>query len=263
MDLTADTQAVRELYESVEGEVFALIFGEQIHVGGFDGSLALADAAGINGGEGVELCCGTGAGMRFLVRYRQVESMVGVELASAVVQRGRARCEEEGLAQVTFLNEDACHSGIAAESADFVWSEDAWCYVPDKPRLIREAARIVRRGGTIAFTDWVEGVGLEAGERELLSAAMKITNLVSRAGYAQLLEENGCEVLVEESTGLFEKQVALIAEMLDSQYKWDALKLLSFDADRVALLVQGLRMLADWGGAGKLEQARIVARRAT
>jgi hypothetical protein len=29
-------------------------------------------------------------------------------------------------------------------SADFVWGEDAWCYVADKPRLIHEAARIAR-----------------------------------------------------------------------------------------------------------------------
>jgi SAM-dependent methyltransferase len=31
------------------------------------------------------------------------------------------------------------------------WSEDAWCYVADKPKLIAEAVRMVRPGGVIAF----------------------------------------------------------------------------------------------------------------
>jgi len=47
--------------------------------------------------------------------------------------------------------------GLPSDSADFVWSEDAWCYVPDKPKLIAEAARIVRRGGR----DRVHRLGLK------------------------------------------------------------------------------------------------------
>ena len=58
-------------------------------------------------------------------------------------------------------------SVLAAGSADFVWGEDAWCYVTDKPKLIAEAARVVKSGGTIAFTDWVEGpAGLTDAEAD-------------------------------------------------------------------------------------------------
>ena len=57
----------------------------------------------------------------------------------------------------TFVLADVCASGLPAATADFVWGEDAWCYVVDKPRLVAEAARLVKPGGTIAFTDWVEG----------------------------------------------------------------------------------------------------------
>ena len=75
-----------------------------------------------------------------------------------VVERGRRRCQAEGLAdRIAFTLADACDTGLPAASADFVWGEDAWCYVVDKPRLIAEAARLVKPGGTIAFTDWVEG----------------------------------------------------------------------------------------------------------
>ena len=54
---------------------------------------------------------------------------------------------------------DACATGLPGGAADFVWGEDAWCYVVDKDRLIGEAARLVKAGGTIAFTDWIEGRG--------------------------------------------------------------------------------------------------------
>jgi SAM-dependent methyltransferase len=51
--------------------------------------------------------------------------------------------------------------------ADFIWGEDAWCYVTDKPKLIAEAERLVRGGGVIAFADWVEGpTGLSMGEAQ-------------------------------------------------------------------------------------------------
>jgi len=37
-----------------------------------------------------------------------------------------------------------------------VWGEDAWCYITDKDRLIREAAACSKPGGTLAFTDWLQ-----------------------------------------------------------------------------------------------------------
>ena len=64
----------------------------------------------------------------------------------------------EGLAdRITFTLADVCDTGLPGGQADFVWGEDAWCYVATRRRLIAEAARLVKPGGTIAFTDWVEG----------------------------------------------------------------------------------------------------------
>ena len=259
-DTRAAAEAVRELYDSSTGELFALIYGEQIHLGGFNASMALADSAGIRGGRGVDLCCNSGAGMRFLSRYRDVESMIGVDISSVAVEKGRARAEEDGITNVEFVIADACESGIPSDSADFVWGEDAWCYVPDKALLIKEAVRIVRPGGTIAFVDWVEGDHLTDSERELLSEVMRFPSLQTRGGYARMLEEDGCQVLIAEDTGLFSRQMELMADMLDTQHRWDALRVTSFDAEQVDATVQGLRMLAQWGTAGKIEQARIVAR---
>jgi len=151
---------VQAVYSGPEGELWELIMGEQIHIGGFASSMDLAEKAGIGPGtKGVDLCCCNGAGMRFLVRFRDVTRMEGVDATAKVVEQGCSRCELEGLSdRIEFTLADVCDSGLADASADFVWGEDAWCYVVDKEKLISEAARIVKPAGVIAFTDWIEAM---------------------------------------------------------------------------------------------------------
>ena len=256
-------EAVREVYDGPEGDLFSLVMGEQIHLGGLESSRALAEAAGIRGGRGVDLCCCNGAGMRFLVRYQEVESMIGIDLAEKVVNSGRERCrQDDSASQIEFRCGDACASDLGDGCADFVWSEDAWCYVPNKERLVAEAARIVRTGGTIAFSDWVEGpAGLSDSEREFLCASMKFDNLETIDGYRGLLEAGRCDVIMAEDTGIYAPQMALFADILEKQLRWDALCLLDFDEQKVDALIHGFRILSDWGAAGKIAQARFVARR--
>ena len=101
-----DVQAV---YGGPEGQLWELVMGQQIHVGGFASSMDLAEKAGIGTGmSGVDLCCCNGAGMRFLVRFRNVAKMQGVDATETVVELGRRRCQAEGLAdRITFTL--ACH----------------------------------------------------------------------------------------------------------------------------------------------------------
>ena len=148
---------VQEVYSGPEGDLWEMVMGEQIHIGGFTSSMDLAERAGIGAGtSGVDLCCCNGAGMRFLVRFRNVAAMHGVDATETVVERGRERCAAEGTAdRIEFTLADVTASGLPDGEADFVWGEDAWCYVEDKDELIAEAARLVKPGGTIAFTDWV------------------------------------------------------------------------------------------------------------
>ena len=225
---------VKAVYDGPEGNLWELLMGEQIHIGGFKSSMELAERAGIGAGQrGVDLCCCNGAGMRFLVRFRDVASMIGVDATTTVVERGRARCAEEGLAdRIEFKLADVCASGLPDGQADFVWGEDAWCYVEDKAKLVAEAARLVKPGGTIAFTDWVEGpAGLSDEEAEAFLVGMKFPSVQDIEGYRSLLESNGCEVAVAEDTGRFAPYVDLYLQMADMQLTYDALKILGFDLE--------------------------------
>jgi len=54
----ATLEHVQAVYSGAEGDLWELIMGQQIHIGGLRSSMDLADRAGIAGGSsGVDLCC--------------------------------------------------------------------------------------------------------------------------------------------------------------------------------------------------------------
>jgi ubiquinone/menaquinone biosynthesis C-methylase UbiE len=226
--------------------------------------MELADRAGIGAGQrGVDLCCCNGAGMRFLVRFRDVASMIGVDATTTVVERGRARCAEEGLAnRIEFRLADVCASGLPDGQADFAWGEDAWCYVEDKAKLVAEAVRIVKPGGTIAFTDWVEGpAALCEPEAERFLRFMKFPSVGAIEDYRGLLEKNGCKVAVSEDTGRFAPYVDLYLQMVEMQLTYDALRILGFDVEGLGAVAGEFAFLQELAHAGKIAQGRFIASR--
>lgn len=255
---------VRSVYGGAEGDLWELVMGEQIHIGGFQSSMDLAERAGIGEGmTGVDLCCCNGAGMRFLLRFRGVERMTGVDATNKVVERGRGRCAAEGMSErAGFVLADACQTGLPSGCADFVWGEDAWCYVVDKKGLIAEAARLVKPGGTIAFTDWVEGPGgLTDEEAERFMVFMKFPNIEDMRGYPELLRTNGCEVRIAEDTRRFAPCVNLYMDMLNKQLTYDALRVIGFDADLMGSLAKEMAFARELAHAGKIVQGLFVAKR--
>jgi SAM-dependent methyltransferase len=254
---------VRAVYTGPEGDLWELLMGQQIHLGGYKSSLALADLAAITPGlRGVDLCCCNGAGMRFLVRFRGVAAMIGVDATAATLARGRARTTAEGLdEQIRFVHADVCQSGLPDHTADFVWGEDAWCYVIDKAQLVDEARRILKPGGIIAFTDWLLGpAAMTPAELARLLAFMKFPNLQTLAGYRELLSQHGGTVLVAEDTGRFAPCVDLYLAMVDQQLTYDALRILDFNAAALAALAAEMQFLGELAHAGKIIQGRLVAK---
>jgi SAM-dependent methyltransferase len=255
----ADVQAV---YSGPEGRLWELLMGEQIHIGGLQSSSDLAERAGIGEGRhGVDLCCALGAGMRFLVRFRRVARMTGVDATRTMLDLGRRRCADEGLAkQISFVEADVCATGLPNGQFDFVWGEDAWCYVEDKAKLMAEAVRLIKANGRIAFTDWMEGpAGLTTDEARRYLTFMKFPNVLNLAEYVSLLEANSCTVRVARDTGRFAGQVPLYIAMIERQLTYDALKIIGFDGGLAEHLLDEMRFMQSLAETGKIIQALIVA----
>jgi SAM-dependent methyltransferase len=256
-----DVQAV---YNGPEGDLWELIMGEQVHIGGFASSMDLANKAVIQAGtKGVDLCCCNGAGMRFLVQFKNVASMHGVDATETVIQRGRERCKAVGFnGKIFFTLAQVTATGLEAETMDFVWGEDAWCYVEDKPALIAEAARLVKSGGVIAFTDWIEGPkGLTDSEARRFMTFMKFPNIQDLGGYQNLLKVNGCKVLVAEDTGRYAPCIDLYLDMLQKQLTFDALRIINYDADLMQTLAGEMSFTQELAHAGKIVQGLFVAKK--
>jgi ubiquinone/menaquinone biosynthesis C-methylase UbiE len=255
---------VRHVYEGAEGDLWELLMGQQIHIGGMRSSMDLAERAGIGAGQrGVDLCCCNGAGMRLLVRFRNVAAMTGVDVTATVLERGRARCHEEGLGdRIKFVLADACATELPSDRADFVWGEDAWCYVEDKTALVAEAVRLVRPGGTIAFTDWVEGPkGLSDAEAEQFLRFMKFPNVQTLDGYPRLLERAGCEMIDASDTGRFASHIELYMQMAQMQLSYDVLRILDYNLAALEAIGGAMGWMVELARAGKIVQGRFIARK--
>ncbi len=253
---------IQTVYSGAEGKLWELLMGEQIHIGGLTSSMHLAEKAQIKPQTtGVDLCCCSGAGMRFLLRFRDVDRMHGVDMTSAMIDLGKQRCADEGYAdRATFILAKAIDTGLPDGQFDFVWGEDAWCYVDDKPSLIKEATRLIKPGGTIAFTDWCEGpAGLSDEQAQRFLAFMKFPSFATCDDYRHLLEANNCDVLEADDTGQFPPHVDLYIDMVSKQLTYDALKIIGFDQSLLQQIAGELGFVRTLAHEKRIIQARFIA----
>lgn len=83
-------------------------------------------------------------------------------------------------------------------SQDAVISQEALLHVPDLERTFREAHRVLRAGGRLAFTNWIIHRPLSEPQRQLLRDGMAAATLIGIDRHVELLRDAGFEI---EATG--------------------------------------------------------------
>ena len=146
-------------------------------------------------------------------------------------------------------------------SADFVYSKDAWCYMPDKQQIIDQAARIVKPGGKVMFTDWIEGEGLSDPEAQRFLSLMTFPAIPTVEEYAQMLKKAGFEVEIAENSGRFSPAMNSYVHMLKRQAVYDAKKLLGWDEGAYDKLISDFEFMAKLAREGKIIQGMFVGRK--
>ncbi len=121
---------------------------------------ALADACAVSAGQEV-LDVGAGDGNFALACVREGASVVACDISPGMVERGRARSEEEGY-DVEWVLGDAEDLPFEDTRFDCVGSVFGAFIAPRPDIAARELFRVVRPGGTVGLTAWTpEGVMAE------------------------------------------------------------------------------------------------------
>ncbi|HEY1428848.1 MAG TPA: class I SAM-dependent methyltransferase [Candidatus Tumulicola sp.] len=99
---------------------------------------------------------GCGDGTTAIPAARLGANVLGVDIASNLVEAGNARAREAGLDNIRFQEGDACDlSGLADKSFDLVVSVFGAMFAPKPMDVAKEMARVTRSGGRIVMGNWI------------------------------------------------------------------------------------------------------------
>jgi len=141
----------------------------------------------------VDAGCGVGAADRWLAaRYDAFVCGLNVHDGQIMTARDRGRHPTE---RVRFSRQDYTEMGIASGAVDIVWGLESICHCEDKRAFVREAYRVLRRGGRIMVADFFQTRdalnAVDAENVRAWTAGWAIPNLATVNGFRHLLETSG------------------------------------------------------------------------
>lgn len=172
---------------------------DQDHFGGVEANDILIAKAGIERGHRVlDVCSGMGGPARYIAD-RVGCKVVGLDFTRSRFQAAQRLTKMARLERlVTFEHGNALDMPFADAQFDVVIGQEAWCHVPEKPKLIAECVRVTKPGGVVAFTDILRKQALSSDEMDRLCREMTFPTLESLEGYTALLEARGCRMVARD-----------------------------------------------------------------
>jgi arsenite methyltransferase len=132
---------------------------------------------------------GSGAGIDCFLAAQQVGQagrVIGVDMTHEMLAKARTNAARVGAANVEFRLGEIEHLPIADNTADLVISNCVINLVPDKEQVYREAFRILKPGGRIAFADVVNTAPLPP---ELASDTTLLCTCLAGAATTRQIED--------------------------------------------------------------------------
>jgi arsenite methyltransferase len=170
---------------------------DQIPQGAVDAALGCGNPtsfARLSRGQ-IVLDLGCGGGIDVLLAAQQVGAtgrVSGLDVTTEMVELAQRNADEAGASNVEFLQAGIEDLPLPSESVDVVISNCVINLSTDKPRVLTEAARVLRPGGRLAVADVVADPELdEATRRDMQWWTGCIAGALTRDDYLKLLEAAG------------------------------------------------------------------------
>lgn len=101
---------------------------------------------------------GCGDGTTAIPEAKLGAIVLGVDIASNLVEAGNRRVQQEGLSNISFQEGDACElNGLEDNSFDLVVSIFGAMFAPKPFDVAKEMVRVTKPGGTIVMGNWIPG----------------------------------------------------------------------------------------------------------
>lgn len=149
--------------------------------------------------DSIDYAVDFGSGYCGAARYLQAElntQILAVNLSGEQNRRAEQLNQLAGTAEkITVV--DASYNNVPAEddTADLVWSQDAFLHAERRDLPMAEAARILKPGGEFLFTDPMAADGVTASELSGVLERLNLSSLASPAEYKQLAAAAGLELV--------------------------------------------------------------------
>jgi ubiquinone/menaquinone biosynthesis C-methylase UbiE len=150
--------------------------------------------AELHEGETV-LDLGSGAGGDVLISARRVGATgkaIGLDMTDEMLELARANAAEGGVANAEFVKGYIEDLPLADRSVDVVISNCVINLSGDKPRVLKEAARVLRPGGRFAVSDVIADQGMDEQTRaDMAHYTGCIAGALTRAEFTEALTAAG------------------------------------------------------------------------
>ncbi len=233
---------------------------DQDHFGGTAVNDILAQAAGLDPSHHVlDVCSGMGGPARYFAHYYGCR-VTGLDFTYTRYVGAQRLTELVGLRhRVDFRHGNALDMPFPEASFDVVVGQEAWCHVPDKPRLIAECVRVLKPGGVLAFTDILRRDALSADEMSRLRREMTFPTLETLDGYRDLLASHACALQLREDLSQEWARILLARLAMYRSLKQETVQ--KFGAAHFSRWDDTYAFFVGLYGEGKLGGGRFVARK--
>ena len=260
------TRVTQSYYDSEDADTFyqEVWGGEDIHVGLYDEGDSIAAASrktvahmaaclvGLKEGARVlDLGSGYGGAARYLAAQHGA-TVTCVNLSEVENARNRAlNAAQELSGRIEVVHAAFEDIPVPDATYDIAWSQDAFLHSADRAQVLAEAARALKPGGELIFTDPMQIDDLEdASILQPIYDRIHLKDLASVGFYRSALEKLGLEeVRVEDMTPQLVNHYARVREELTARRDGLAGRV---SGDYIERMLAGLSHWVDAGKAGRL-----------